>query len=253
MHVSKKKLTDTESYTWEYLNKNFKDIRQLSISELSELINVSNSTITRTLQKKGYSGFIDFKHIMNNRISDELSVLTNEALTDDTRVSVLKSYQEVTRTLNMLDLESLNKAINEMVSSKKITIFARGFSEFIATEMQTKILLLGKYCDLYTDPNIIRPISKKLDFDTFVIFISLNGETKALVDAAINCDQKQIPNLLISANRSGSLTNYTSNQLFVFKTELTYFPDFEVHSRLPIYIVARILLDNLATYLAKNN
>ena len=141
MHVSKKKLTDTESYTWEYLNKNFKDIRQLSISELSELINVSNSTITRTLQKKGYSGFIDFKHIMNNKISDELSVLTNEALTDDTRVSVLKSYQEVTRTLNMLDLESLNKAINEMASSKKITIFARGFSEFIATEMQTKILL----------------------------------------------------------------------------------------------------------------
>lgn len=62
----------------------------------------------------------------------------------------------------MLDLESLNKAINEMASSKKITIFARGFSEFIATEMQTKILLLGKYCDLYTDPNIIRPISKNL-------------------------------------------------------------------------------------------
>lgn len=251
MRPSKKTLTDTEEYTWDYLNRNFSDVINFSISELSEYLNVSNSTITRTLQKKGYHGYIDFKHSISNKISDELSILNSEHITNDMSVSILKSYQEVTRTLNMLDLITLNKAITQMSSANKITIFARGFSELLATEMQTKLLLLDKYCDLYTDPNIIRPISKRLSADNFVIFISLNGETNALKDAALNCKDNNIPNLLISANPSGGLTQLTDTQLFAYKKELTYFPEFEVHSRLPLYIVVRLLLDNFAAHLAK--
>lgn len=252
MQTNKKILTETEEYTWDYLNKNFNDISTLSISELSERISVSNATITRTLQKKGYDGFVDFKHSMINKINDELSILSNKELTNETRVSILKNYQEVTRTLNMLDLATLNRVVEQIASAKKITIFARGFSELLGTEMQTKLLLLDKYCDLYTDPNIIRPISTRLSSETFVIFVSLNGETRSLKDAAENCKRNNIPNLLISANPSGGLTRVTNNQLFAFKTELTYFPDFEVHSRLPLYIVARLLLDNLAAYISKN-
>lgn len=252
MSSTKRLLTETEEYTWDYLNKHFKNIRNFSISELSELINVSNATITRTLQKKGYDGFIDFKHSMSSKIKDELSILHNQELTNEAKLSILKSYQEVTRTLNMLDVATLNNVVLKMSESQKITIFARGFSELLAIEMQTKILLLGKYCDLYTDPNIIRQISNRLNPDSFVIFISLNAETEELKDAALNCKQRAIPNLLISANSAGDLANHTHYQLFAFKTELTYFPDFEVHSRLPLYIAARLLLDIFAASISKN-
>lgn len=107
-------------------------------------------------------------------------------------------------------------------------------------------MLLGIYTELYTDPNIIRTISKRLDTRTCVIFISLNGETHSLQNAASNCQERLIPSVLISSNQAGNLGKLTDYQLYGFKIELTYFPDFEVHSRLPLYIIMRLLLDTLA-------
>lgn len=241
-----KHLTETEKHTWTHLNNKFKEISTLSISEASELLNVSTATITRTLQKKGYTGFSDFKHDVKDRKQDSLSILKDNKITDEIKVSILKSYQEVTKTLNELDLETLEMAISKLQIAKKITIFARGFSELLATEMQTKFLLLGYYTELHTDPNIIRTVSARLDANDCVVFVSLNGETIELQDAAKICQKNDTTTILLSANPSGSLSNYTQIKLFGFKTELTYFPDVEVHSRLPLYIIGRLLLDTLA-------
>ncbi len=246
MTTSKKQLTQTEAYTWNYLNEHFQEIITLNISEVGEIISVSTATITRTLQKKGYRGFVDFKHSMENNAQDELNILAEPLLNDETKISILKSYQEVTRTLNMLDLKTLNEVVDLLLETEKVIIFARGFSELLGTKMQTKLLLLGIYTELYTDPNIIRTISKRLDTRTCVIFISLNGETHSLQNAASNCQARLIPNVLISSNQAGNLGKLTDYQLYGFKTELTYFPDFEVHSRLPLYIIMRLLLDTLA-------
>ena len=243
------KLTDTEEYLWSYITKNTAAIANYSISELSEAVNVSNATITRTLQKKGYSGFSDFKHSIATQKKDQLNILDSKKMAMDTKHSIVKNYQEVVRTLNMLDVDALEEAIPQLTEAKRIIIFARGFSEMLGNEMLVKFQLLHKYCEMHTDPNIIVPVSKQLSPDDFVLFISLNGETAALVTAAKNCQNNNIPNLLITANKSGSLAKLTRLKLYGFKTELSYFPDFEVHSRLPLYILGRVLLDTFSASL----
>ncbi|MTB63574.1 SIS domain-containing protein [Streptococcus sp. zg-86] len=243
------RLTDTEEYIWRYINQHFDHIAQLTISELSEAASVSNASIIRTLKKKGFGGFTDFKHDIQLKRRDNLHVLSNHDLSEDTQRSIVKNYQEVIRTLNMIDVDTLEKSIPLIHQAEKIILFARGFSELIASEMLVKFQLVNKYCELHTDPNIIRPISKRLSERTFVIMISLNGETKSLVDAAKNCVENQVPTLLISANQSSSLAKLAPLTLFGFKTDLSYFPDFEVHSRLPLFILSRILLDAYAASL----
>lgn len=237
------KLTGTEEFVWQYITHNFSEVSKLTISELGEIANVSNATITRTLQKKGYSGFSEFKHDLRFNNQNNLNVLKDDQLTKDTKRSILKSYQEVTRTLNMLDIDTIGNAVACMNQAKRIIIFARGFSELLATEIMIKLQLLDKRCEMYTDPNIIRLISQRLSKDDAVLFISLNGETIELIEAAKNCQAKTIPTILISANQSGTLSQYTNHKLFGFKSEFSYFPDFEVHSRLPLSVIARLLLD----------
>lgn len=246
-----KELTVTEAYIWKYLNANYQEVVTKSISELGELINVSNASITRTLKKKGYDGFSDFKYALSQNHNNTLTILNTENLNQETRVSILKSYQEVTKTLNNIDLNTLDIAVKQLKIAQRIFIFACGFSQLLGEEMKIKLQLLNKYCELHSDPNIIRPISKRLKSTDFVIFISLNGETNALKDAAINCKQLNINHLLITANASSSLCQLTNLQLKAFKTELTYFPDVEVHSRLPLYIIGRLLLDNYAAFIQK--
>ncbi|MBY5021070.1 MurR/RpiR family transcriptional regulator [Streptococcus suis] len=241
--MGQQKLTETEEFVWQYITHNFSEVSKLTISELSEMASVSNATITRTLQKKGYSGFSEFKHDVQFNKQTNLSVLEDDQLTKDTKRSILKSYQEVTRTLNMLDVATIGKAVECLTQAKRIIIFARGFSELLANEIMIKLQLLDKRCELYTDPNIIRLISQRLSNEDTVLFISLNGETLELIEAAQSCRTRSVPTILISANQTGTLSYYTEHKLFGFKSELSYFPDFEVHSRLPLSVIAWLLLD----------
>ena len=71
--------------------------------------------------------------------------------------------------------------------------------------MMVKFQLTGKYCEMHTDPNIIKNISKKLSKEDIVIFVSLNGETKELITAAENCYEAEIGTILLTANRHSSL------------------------------------------------
>ena len=99
---------------------------------------------------------------------------------------------------------------------------------------------------MHTDPNIIKNISKKLSKGDIVIFVSLNGETKELITAAENCYQAEVGTILLTANRHSSLIEHIEIPFVGFKSEGSFFPEYEVRSRLPLSILARILLDSYA-------
>ena len=128
---------------------------------------------------------------------------------------------------------------------RRIIIFARGFSELIAQEMMVKFQLAGKYCELHTDPEIIKNISKSYQKGCGS-FVSLNGETQELVVAGKNCYDSEIGTILLTASKHSSLMKYIEIPFVGFKSEGSFFPDYEVRSRLPLSILARILLDAYA-------
>ena len=202
-----------------------------------------NSLVTNcleTIKKKGYDGHTSFKH----HLKEQALNFTNIDQTDaQIRRSILKNEQEVTRTINLLDTGVIEDAIQKSKNAKRVVIFARGFSEVVGAEMQTKLQLLGKCCELYTDPNIIKTISTRLLPSDVVIFISLSGETKELITAAKNCYQAEIGTILITSTKESSLADLVGLSLRGYKLESSLFPNYEVRSRLPLLVIVRILLD----------
>ena len=146
----------------------------------------------------------------------------------------------------MIETGNIEDAIQKIKASRRIIIFARGFSELIAQEMMVKFQLAGKYCELHTDPEIIKNISKKLSKKDVALFVSLNGETQELVVAGKNCYDSEIGTILLTASKHSSLMKYIEIPFVGFKSEGSFFPDYEVRSRLPLSILARILLDAYA-------
>ncbi len=240
------KLSETEEYLWTYITKNISEIPNLSIVKLSELANVSTSTIVRTMKKKGFEGFTSFKHHLKDQSNSTINFSKVEKVDEEIRRSIMKNEQEVIRTINMLDTGVIEDAIQKIESSQRIILFARAFSELIAEEMKIKFQLAGKYCELHTDPNIIKTMSTRLNKSDTVIFVSLNGETEELVIAAKNCYEKEITTILITANSDSTLADLAELSLIGFKSEISFFPDYEVRSRLPLSVIARILLDSYA-------
>lgn len=247
------KLSETEKYLWSFITKNITEIPNLSIVKLSELANVSTSTIVRTMKKKGYEGFTAFKHHLKDEKNTTINFSNVDKIDSDIKKSILKNEQEVIRTINMINTGMIEDAIQRIKISERIIIFARAFSELIAEEMKMKFQLAGKYCELHTDPNIIKKMSQHLKKTDIVIFVSLNGETPELVYAAKNCYDKEIGTIVITTNSDSTLAELCELTLVGFKSEISFFPDYEVRSRLPLSVIARILLDSYVIRMNKPN
>lgn len=245
-----KKMSHSERHLTTYIENNLDKIPEMSIVKLSEDANVSTATIVRTMKKMGFDGFTSFKHYLKDTEANNPRFAIVEQVDKEIKQAILKNEQEVTRTIQMLNSGTIEDTIQKIKSADRIYIFARGFSELIAKEMMVKFQLMNKYCEMHDDPNLIRSISGRLSKKDIVIFISLNSETLELVEAAKNCAADEITTITITANNNGPLAEL-SDILFVgFKSPISYFPDYEVRSRLPLQVITRILLD---AYAVRNN
>lgn len=236
-------LSESERYVLKYIVKHINQIPSMSIVKLSEEANVSTVTIVRLMKKIGYDGFTSFKYSIKDLTKTVNSENSIDTIEKKINTAIKKNEFEVLNTIKMLSLGNIEDAIQKIHHAEKIYVFARGFSEMIANEITIKLQLLGKNCEMHNDPNIIRVISKKLKDTEIAIFVSLSGETKELVDACLNLKMKSISTITLTAGVDSSLANLSEIVLLGYKGTQSFFPDYEVRSRLPLQVISRILLD----------
>ncbi|PTM59524.1 MurR/RpiR family transcriptional regulator [Desmospora activa] len=236
-------MSDTERHLLDYIVANIERIPRLSIVTLSEEAAVSTATIVRLMKKIGYEGYTEFKHHVRENLKERQSVTITADIDTQIKEAVHKNEQEVVRTIQMIDIRTVEEAIRQLRKAEKIYVFARGFSEMIATEMTVKLQLLGKNCEIHNDPNIIKVKARKLAEGDLVVFISLSGETEELVEAAGALKVKGITTLSLTTKTTSRLARLSDICLFGYKGEQSFFPNYEVRSRLPLHVLSRILLD----------
>ena len=56
-------LTSVEIYIWNYLEENKAKIIQMTVAQIAKSAHVSPSSIIRTLKKKNFSGFSEYKNM----------------------------------------------------------------------------------------------------------------------------------------------------------------------------------------------
>ncbi|MFJ5671585.1 MurR/RpiR family transcriptional regulator [Bacillus safensis] len=236
-------LSETERYLLNYIHQHLEDISTLSIVTLSERANVSTATIVRLMKKIGYNGYTSFKYRLKQekKMTDASDQLKN--IDEDIKLAIRKNEEEVLKTIQLQSIGQIEDAVQKIHNADKIYIFGRGFSEMIAKEMTIKLQLIGKTCEVHDDPNIIRLKSRDIEKSELAIFVSLNGETAELVEACQNLSMKQVTTITLTTRIDSTLSKISDMTLVGYKGEQSFFPDYEVRSRLSLHVIARILLD----------
>nr|WP_232517710.1 hypothetical protein [Bacillus glycinifermentans] len=72
----------------------------------------------------------------------------------------------------------------------------------------------------------------------------MNGETEELVEAATNFKMQSISSVTLTTRVDSRLAKLSEIVLIGFKGEQSFFPDYEVRSRLPLQVLSRIMLDS---------
>ena len=215
-------LTETEKKVINFINMNVEAISSMSISDVAEKTFSSPATVSRTIKKCGISGFAELRYL-----------LTQETQTkkDDVDVNEIfnKSLLEVSNTIDHLSIETILDVVKEIRGAKRIYLLSRGLSEHVAQEFALKLQILGFNVFENSDPAIMQEMTSHVKRQELVIIFSLSGKTPELLTAAEN------------ASSLGARIAHVA--VFGYKHKHVSITSVDATSRLPLYVISRILID----------
>lgn len=208
----------------------------LTISSLSETLNVSTTTIFRMVKKLNYKTFMDFRYDLLYHRRDQYE-LTSKC--ENTCDSIEK---EIKDTMSMLRHLDVSQAIDDIVHAKSVLICSSGMNKYVAKILAVKLSLFGIRTIYPDDSWFLYLEANNLTTQDFVIVISRGGETKDIIDVMKIAKMNGCKMLLISEQIHSSmskLSDYTMN-VSVSKDE-----GYDIDSRLHMHLAIEYLLREL--------
>ncbi len=230
-------LTKTEREVVHFINSNEARLSQLSIVDIAYETFSSPATVSRAIRKCRINGFNELRYKLASGASDKQVVDVNEILN--------KSLIEASRTVEQISMADVLKSIRLIQEARKVYVFARGMTEYVANEFCFKLQLMNVDAMMTDDPKIMVSISRTISPRNLVVIFSLNGHTPELVESAMNANAMGCPVVTCSCNSESELGPYSTVHIVGYKHSHVSFRSYEVTSRLPLLIISRVLVDEL--------
>ncbi|WP_265669030.1 MurR/RpiR family transcriptional regulator [Klebsiella grimontii] len=162
-------------------------VTQLSIADLSEEVNAGEASVIRFCRQLGYKGFQNFKMELAIELamtdSDDNSTLLEAEIqkADDAHTIGLKLQGAIStvlsETLNLLDMEQVERVVEALHSCNSTFIFGVGASGLTAEEMKHKLMRIGMRVDALTNNHFMYMQAALLKAGDVAIGISHSGHS----------------------------------------------------------------------------
>lgn len=204
--------------------------KKFTISNISEMFSVSNTSIHRLSKKLGYASFLNFKDDYFKRHIEEEKI-------DRERDSFVDMMID---TYNLVSQSSYDKIIDKMLTCKKITIYGMGMSNYLGKIFQIKLQLLGIPAEQHDDSRFMRLSSRILNKDEDLVFIlSRSGETPELLEVLVEANMRGIDVVLITESRGSTFEKMAT---YIIYTAYTHDLDSDIDTRLNFHIAMDMVI-----------
>lgn len=220
--------SSSENLVAKYILDNYTKIIELEGQDIADKTYTSNSTVTRTCKKIGFSGFQELKL----RLVEELSIFNKENMIfDNSDIEKELSTEDIISKLNKLSISSLNEnvllqdavQIEKVVSIIKekdvIDFYGMGASHIVCLDAQYKFMRAGKVSNCFqgTDQQYVQAVNSKQNH--IAILISYSGVTPELIKIADILLAKGIDTVSITRYTDSPLVKRCKYNLFVTSKE----------------------------------
>lgn len=173
---NEKKLSDTDKKICQYIIENKGKMNVMSINTLAEETFTSRSSVLRLAQKLGFSGFSEFKYLVE----------WGKEEGESTFVSIEGAADKVKQLLNGMSMESCEGVFELIKSSRNIYLLSTGQSQRIQAEaLQRNFLNLGIGMNMLPSSrhtHLNTSITEKLSCDDLLIVFTYSGENELIKD-----------------------------------------------------------------------
>lgn len=245
-------LSDAEMYAWNFMEENKSRIQLMSITKIAEEAHVSTATIVRTLKKKEFDGFSDFKNSLKRTNNGEGSGYKKiVGLSDEANKYIFKNLIEVSRTIGLLNPQDLENISKDLIGANTIMMIARGYSEDVSDNMMHRLQTLGKsVVSRYYDDMCV--YSEQLTKEDMVFIISPTGEDKLIVSAAKKAKKKGTKVVVLTSNYHSQLTQISDYYILAHQSKLEREELYgDAGSTISLGVICRVLIDMFIIYREK--
>ncbi|PAD90575.1 MurR/RpiR family transcriptional regulator [Shouchella clausii] len=233
-------LTVSEKRVLSYIMENQDQIPHIKINDLAEATFVSKTVIINLAQKLDFSGFREMKYYISQKIIEKLSAQETSTVLYRENLK-----QSIDKTFSLVTEDQLQKTAAKIKAAKNVFIMARGTSKAVGYYFEHLLLTIGIQCIFIKDYNLSEVFTDFVAEDDIVIFISLSGDTKKIIDTAKKIHLKKAEMISITSFNTNELTRYTTNNLFCY-TDKTNTSKNDTISRTGFFLTIDLLVDKLA-------
>ena len=216
-------LTKGEKKVADYILREFKTARFLSINDLADACDVSLNTVSRFCKALGLKGYQDFKIQLTLSIHDsaepkqseeaDAEMLPGQVSRKDTMTvmvqKVLQSYlSPVRETAAMVDEEALRKAAELILDSDQVRFFGIGGSSLTAMEGMYKFLHIMPNVYCLSDATMQAMAASTLNEHDVALFISYSGASKEMVEVAKRAHENRCRTIGITQYLNSPMTEH---------------------------------------------
>ena len=178
-------LTASEKRCADYVLAHQQEAQFLSITELAEVSNVAEATVSRFCRRLGYRGYNAFKLALANaaaQLGAWGNPLSGEVTKEDSREDVCRKLQAVdtaaiSQTLDMIRPDQMRKAAKMLRSAKRVLCMGQGGSMLIAKEAAHLFSTVGGKYQAVRDPHMQAIATVNADPEDVILYFSYSGST----------------------------------------------------------------------------
>lgn len=238
-------LTKTELAIIQYINENVNELHKLSIVDIAEESYTSPSTVSRAIRKCGLHGFNELRHRLNETVDDKELYQLGEIMN--------KSVIEAQTLIERISVTEVLNISKELLKANRIYVLARGASEYVGEEFSFKLQLMNLNSMFICDPDIMRKKANKVTENDLIFIFSLNGNTQELLDVVQTASLTKCKVISCCCNQHSELFSFSDLYILGYRHKHISITDFEVASRVSLFMISRIITDYLVSYINENS
>ena len=207
----------------DYILNNYDKAAYMTASKLGTTVNVSESTVVRYAIELGFEGYPEFQHSLQEIVRTKLTSfqrmeVTNNLIGDGDILSkvLLSDVDKIKRTVEEIDREAFDEAVDKLVNAKHIYILGLGSASVLARSLNHSLRMI------FDDVKLIMATSATEIYEQMVSI----GEDDVLVGISFPRYSKKLANAVAFAKSAGAnviaLTDSAASPIAVYADQKLY-------------------------------
>lgn len=179
--------SDKEKKIADFVLNDPRNIIHLTINQIADELNLAESTIFRFCQRIGFKGFQAFKISLASEVVTPLKDIHEQIEEgDDIKTVAEKVFRSniktLEATLQLVDGETFEKAMDLLMRARKIEFFGNGGSASVAMDGYHKFLRIGMPVAMNLDAHLQVMSAAQMTKEDVAIIVSHSGSTTDILE-----------------------------------------------------------------------